>query len=276
MYKEIIYEVDGPCAIITMNRPEQLNAWTDTMGDEIRQAFHQAEHDDNVVGIIFTGADRAFCSGADLSLLDNIVSGGRPGSSAISTPGDATLDEGYRQTYSYIASIRKPVIAAIHGACVGMAIPIALFCDLRFATAKAFFMTAFAQRGLIAEWGSSWLLPRMVGNANAMDMLLSSRRVYAEEAQKMGLVNRVCEQGQLINQAKAYIADLAQNCSPYSMAIIKRQLHQDWMNSLNDAQNNAESLMLSSFAGENFKEGVAAILEKRPPQFPPLKLGDND
>ena len=276
MYQEITYELDGPSAVITMNRPEQLNAWTDSMGDEIRQAFHQAEHDDNVVGIIFTGADRAFCSGADLSLLDKIVSGGRPDGSDIPTPGDASLDEGYRQTYSYNASIRKPVIAAIHGACVGMAIPIALFCDLRFATPKAFFMTAFAQRGLIAEWGSSWLLPRMVGNANAMDMLLSSRRVYAEEAKQMGLINRVCEQEQLINEAKAYIANLAENCSPYSMAIIKRQLHADWMNSLNDAQHIAEDLMLKSFAGENFKEGVAAILEKRPPNFPPLKLDDNN
>ncbi|ARN75691.1 enoyl-CoA hydratase-related protein [Oceanicoccus sagamiensis] len=276
MYQEITYAVDGPSAIITMNRPEQLNAWTDSMGDEIRQAFHQAEHDDTIVGIIFTGADRAFCSGADLSLLDNIVDGGRPDGSNITPPGDNTLDAGYRQTYSYIASIRKPVIAAIHGACVGMAIPIALFCDLRFATPKAFFMTAFSQRGLIAEWGSSWLLPRMVGNANAMDMLLSSRRVYAEEAKQMGMINRICEQDQLISQAKDYIADLAQHCSPYSMAIIKRQLHQDWMNSLDDAQKNAEDLMLKSFAGDNFKEGVAAILEKRAPNFPPLQLGDND
>jgi len=276
MYKEITYEVDGPSAIITMNRPEQLNAWTDSMGDEIRQAFHAAEHDDNVVGIIFTGADRAFCSGADLSLLDKIVAGGRPDGSDTPTPGDDSIGEDYRQTYSYIASIRKPVIAAVHGACVGMAIPIALFCDLRFATPKAFFMTAFAQRGLIAEWGSSWLLPRMIGNANAMDMLLSSRRVYAEEAKQMGLVNRICEQEDLINQAKSYISDLAQNCSPYSMAIIKRQLHQDWMNSLDEAQKKAEGLMLNSFAGENFKEGVAAILEKRAPDFPPLKLSDND
>lgn len=137
-------------------------------------------------------------------------------------------------------------------------------------------MTAFSKRGLIAEWGSSWLLPRMIGNGNAMDMLLSSRRVYADEAKTMGLINRVYEQDELINEAKKYINDLDQHCSPYSMAIIKRQLHQDWMNNIDDAQSNAENLMLESFAGENFKEGVASIMEKRSPRFPPLKIQNRD
>ena len=276
MYKEIRFEIDGPCAIITLNRPEQLNAWTLSMGDEIRRAFAAAEQDTNVVGIIFTGAGRAFCSGADLSLLDGVSSTDLNDHAGSAMPGEKTIGTSYRQTYSYIASIRKPVIAAIHGPCIGMGIPIALFCDLRFATPESFFMTAFAQRGLIAEWGSSWLLPRMIGNTHAMDMLLSSRRVYAEEAKDMGMINRICEQSELINEAKRYIADLADSCSPYSMAIIKRQLHQDWMNSLDVAQNNAMDLMLASFAGENLKEGLAAITEKRAAKFPPLKLDDSD
>ena len=276
MYKEILYEVDGPCAIITMNRPKQLNAWTLSMGDEIRKAFTVAEQDTDVVGIIFTGSERAFCSGADLRLLDSILSNGVGDSSESTMPGDNTIGDSYRQTYSYIASIRKPVIAAIDGPCVGMGIPIALLCDLRFATSESFFMTAFAQRGLIAEWGISWLLQRMIGNTHAMDMLLSSRRVYAEEAKVMGMINRLCEQSDLINDAKRYIADLAKSCSPYSMAIIKRQLHQDWMNNFDVAQSNAEALMLASFAGENFKEGLAAITEKRDAKFPPLKLDNSD
>lgn len=272
MYTQITYQVEGPVATITLNRPAQLNAWTDTMAEEVRQAFTEAEQDTQVVGIIFTGADRAFCAGADLSLLDAITEGGRPGESALPTPGDPATGADYRHTYSYIASIRKPVIAAIHGACVGMAVPIALFCDLRFASEKAFFMTAFSQRGLIAEWGSSWLLPRMIGNAHAMDMLLSSRRVYGEEACRMGLVNRVVPQQELLQQASDYIHELAKNCSPTSMAIIKRQLHRDWMNSLDTAQHQATELMLESFTGDDLKEGVAAIMEKRPPNFSPLDI----
>ena len=156
-----------------------------------------------------------------------------------------------------------------------MALPIALFCDLRFASDKAFFMTAFSQRGLIAEWGSSWLLPRMIGTTHAMDMLLSSRRVYADEAYRMGFVNRVVPHEQLIKQANEYIHDLAQNCAPNSMAIIKRQLHQDWMNSLDTAQDQAVELMLESFNGDDLKEGVAAIVEKRAPNFAPLDINDN-
>ncbi|MGK0501064.1 MAG: enoyl-CoA hydratase/carnithine racemase, partial [Oceanicoccus sp.] len=263
VFKEILYAVDGPSAVITLNRPAQLNAWTDTMGNEVRQAFHQAESDSRVIGIILTGAERAFCSGADLSLLDKITQNGKLDATNSDMPGDTDFSADYRQTYSYIASIRKPVIAAMHGACVGMAVPISLFCDLRFATPKAFFMTAFSQRGLIAEWGSSWLLPRIIGNANALDMLLSSRRVYAEEAKQMGLINRVVEHENLLSEAKAYINDLAQNCSPRSMAIIKRQLYQDWMNSFDSAQQTALKLMKDSFSSEDFKEGVASILAKR-------------
>lgn len=275
MYSQINYQVEGPVATITLNRPAQLNAWTDTMAEEVRQAFSDAEQDQQVIGIILTGAERAFCAGADLSLLDAITTGGRPAESALPTPGDAATGPDYRHTYSYIAAIRKPVIAAIHGACVGMAVPIALFCDLRFASEQAFFMTAFSQRGLVAEWGSSWLLPRMIGNTHAMDMLLSSRRVYAEEACHMGLINRVVPQEQLLQQAKDYIHDLAQHCSPTSMAIIKRQLHQDWMNSLDTAQHQAMELMLESFTGADLKEGVAAIMEKRPPRFSPLVINKN-
>lgn len=276
MYKEILYHVEGPVATITLNRPAQLNAWTNSMADEVRQAFSEAEENPQVVGIIFTGADRAFCAGADLSLLDAITQGGRPPEAATPTPGDSELGPDYRQAYSYIASIRKPVIAAIHGACVGMAVPIALFCDLRFASAEAFFMTAFSRRGLVAEWGSSWLLPRMIGNGHAMDMLLSSRRVYAEEAQQMGLVNRVVPQQQLLQEASDYIHELAQNCSPNSMAIIKRQLHQDWMHSLETAQNQSMELMLDSFSGSDLKESITAMVEKRSPQFAPLKINKNN
>lgn len=269
-FSEIIYQVDGSAAIITLNRPAQLNAWTDSMGDEVRQAFELAETDSQVVGIIFTGADRAFCAGADLSILDKILTTGDLGVPAASMPGDASYSADYRQTYSYIASIRKPVIAAIHGACVGMALPLALFCDLRFASTEAYFITAYSQRGLIAEWGCSWMLPRLVGNAHALDMLLSSRRIGANEALGMGMLNRVVPAAELLAQAKSYIADLALNCSPTSMSIIKRQIYQDWMQSLEHSQIHAEELLLQSFHGADFKESIAAMTEKRPAKFKTL------
>lgn len=274
MFTEILYDVDAPVATITLNRPAQLNAWTDTMANEIRDALGQAERDETVVGIIITGADRAFCAGADLGLLESILAAGDLQQDEIPMPGDDTALPDYRQTYSYIASVRKPVIAAIHGACVGMAVPIALFCDLRFATEEAFFMTAFSQRGLVAEWGSSWLLPRFVGNGHALDMLYSSRRVYGKEALSIGLVNRVVHANDLLAEAKNYIHELAKNCSPVSMAIMKRQVYSDWMKSLDEAQASAEQLMLESFTGDSFKEGVASVMEKRPPVFPPLRVED--
>jgi enoyl-CoA hydratase/carnithine racemase len=272
MFKHILYTVDGPAATITLNRPAQLNAWTETMGNEVREAFALAERDQAVVGIILTGAERAFCAGADLGLLESILAKGDLRQKDSPMPGDRDSIADYRQTYSYIASLRKPVIAAIHGACVGMAVPIALFCDLRFVSEQAFFMTAFSQRGLVAEWGSSWLLPRMVGNAHALDMLFSSRRVYGQEAVTMGLANRVIQADELLAEARNYIGELAKNCSPLSMAIIKRQLYQDWMQSLEQAQQEAGKLMLESFSSENFQEGVSSIMEKRPPKFPPLKI----
>ena len=274
-YQSILTEVDGPLGILTMNKAERHNAFDEVLIAEITSGLLELEANPQVRAVVLSSTGKSFCAGADLSLLDAITTGGRPAESALPTPGDAATGPDYRHTYSYIAAIRKPVIAAIHGACVGMAVPIALFCDLRFASEQAFFMTAFSQRGLVAEWGSSWLLPRMIGNTHAMDMLLSSRRVYAEEACHMGLINRVVPQEQLLQQAKDYIHDLAQHCSPTSMAIIKRQLHQDWMNSLDTAQHQAMELMLESFTGADLKEGVAAIMEKRPPRFSPLVINKN-
>ena len=270
MYEQILYEVEDPVAIITLNRPEKLNAWTDQMHTEIRDAFQQAEQDDRVVGIILTGAGRAFCAGADMSRLEATVDEGTTATSDVEqhlTMGDPSVHAGFRQRYSYMASLRKPVIAAINGPCVGMAVPITCFCDMRFASDKAMFMTAFVRRGLIAEWGSSWMLPRLVGMAHAMDLLLSSRKVSAAEAERMGLVNRVVPGDQLLDEAKSYIQELADNCSPRSMAIMKRQLYQHWLTDLDTAWNESFGLMANSFDAPDFKEGVESFVEKRSPEF---------
>ena len=274
-YSEILYEVDGPAAVVTLNRPDRLNAWTSTMGYELKHALARAEADDQVVAIIVTGAGRAFCAGADLNLLAGLASGS-VSDGTLTVPkadaGDADVDPGYRQTYSYLASLSKPLIAAINGACVGMALPIACFCDLRFAGPDATFHTAFARRGLVAEWGLSWILPRLVGPGHALDLLFSARKVGADEAERMGLVNAVVRTD-LLEHCKQYVATLAQHCSPHSMHVMKRQLYADLLCDASTALDRSTALMLESFKGDDLKEGVSSFLEKRPPRFRRLGSG---
>jgi enoyl-CoA hydratase/carnithine racemase len=167
-----------------------------------------------------------------------------------------------------VASLRKPVIAAVNGPVAGMAVPIVLACDLRFASDRASFTTAFSRRGLVAEWGISWLLQRLVGTAHALDLLFSARKIDAVEAERIGLVNRVVPHDELLPFVRAYAEDLAANCSPASMAIMKRQVWQHWTASLDAAEREAVQLMLESFTRPDFREGVTSFLEKRPPRFP--------
>ena len=270
MYEEILYEVDEPLATVTLNRPDRLNAWTDRMAAEVKHAMAAAEADESVAVILFTGAGRGFCAGADMKNLQALSSGGGKRSSfeeLAAEPGDPEM-EGFRQTYTYLMSIRKPVIAAINGPCAGMAMPIALACDMRFASDRAVFTTAFARRGLIAEWGIGWLLPRLTGSAHALDLLFTGRRVDAAEAERIGLVNRVVPHDELLKFSREYLLDLAANCSPSSMAVMKRQVYQDLSERLGPAEKKAVKLMLESFERPDFREGVKSFLEKRPPKFP--------
>ena len=272
MYEEIVYEVTDPVATVTLNRPAVLNAWTTRMGAELRHALAAAEQDTRVVAVVITGAGRGFCSGADLKDLKAITEGGRqaaPPAELEADPGDPAMAD-FRGTYTWMASLRKPVIAGVNGPVAGMAVPIVLACDLRFASDRASFTTAFSRRGLVAEWGISWLLQRLVGTAHALDLLFSARKVDAEEAARIGLVNRVVPHDELLPFVHAYAADLAANCSPASMAIMKRQVWQHWTASLDTAEREAVQLMLESFTRPDFREGVTSFLEKRPPRFPRL------
>jgi enoyl-CoA hydratase/carnithine racemase len=183
-------------------------------------------------------------------------------------PGDPSMGSDFRGTYTYLTSIRKPVIAAINGPCAGMAVPISLFCDMRFASDKAVFTTAFSRRGLIAEWGISWILPRLVGPAHALDLLMSARKLDAAEAERIGLVNRVLPHDELMPFVYDYARDMAANASPTSMRIMKRQVYGDLTAELGDAHAQAVRLMLESFDRPDFREGVQSFLEKRPPKFP--------
>ncbi|MET0911128.1 MAG: enoyl-CoA hydratase-related protein [Ilumatobacteraceae bacterium] len=280
MYDEILYEVDDPVAVITLNRPESLNAWTDTMGGEITDAMQRAAADKSVVGIVVTGAGRAFCAGADMNLLSGIAAGGdgggvaaapsRVGPSNAASGGDPEGD--FAGRFPSLMAIDKPIIAAVNGAVAGMAYPFALCCDLRVVTPDALFLTAFAQRGLIAEWGLSWVLPRLVGPAVALDLLLSSRRVKGEEALTLGLANYLVPADELLDFCRNYIVDLAAKCSPASMAVMKRQVYEQLHAGLGSAERDAQRLMVESFGRPDFGEGVRSFVEKRPPQFP--RIGD--
>jgi len=270
LYEQILYDVEDPVATVTLNRPAQLNAWTNRMAAEVKHAMAAAEADPRVVAIVLTGAGRGFCAGADMNQLQSIIEGERslamPAELA-ANPGDPGMDS-FRGTYTYLMSIRKPVVAAINGACAGMAVPIACCADLRFASDAAVFTTAFSRRGLIAEWGLAWLLPRLVGPAHALDLLFSARRIDAVEAERIGLVNRVLPGAELAKHVRAWAEDVAANCSPASLRVMKSQVWRNLTDALGDAERESVRLMLESFDRPDFREGVTSFLEKRPPKFP--------
>jgi len=271
--QETLYNVADRVAIITFNRPDKLNAWTAIMEREVRSAIEEAERDENVRVIILTGAGRGFCAGADMSLLSSVAESGvdervrkQASSSSTSWPVDGVRAD-FRKKYSYFPAVGKPVIAAINGPVVGLGLVIALYCDLRFASDAARFSTAFARRGLIAEYGLAWILPRLVGHANALDLLFSARMVDSGEALRMGLVNQIFPQDSFLAKVNEYARDVAANSSPRSTRIIKRQVYDAMFQTLEEAFDVAEREMLASLQCEDFKEGVAHFLEKRAPTF---------
>jgi len=270
---DILYDVSEGIATITLNRPDKLNAWTGQMGLEVRAAMEAAQADDGVRVIILTGAGRGFCAGADMSLLNELAAKGHDAQAAqvLGHQRQSKFGEDerpdYLGTYSYFPSIKKPVIAAINGHAVGLGFILSLYCDLRFASSEAKFGTAFARRGLIAEYGVAWILPRLIGPANALDLLLSARIIDAAEAQRMGLANRVFPSETFMAQVREYALELVKNVSPRSMAVIKRQVYHALLQTLEEAAASAEEEILKSLRSEDFREGVAHFAEKRPPKF---------
>ena len=255
---DVVYKsVEDGVATITLNRPERLNAWTGEMENLYFDALVECENSAEVRAIVVTGAGRGFCAGADMQDLQAIGNGGI----------DPSRLEAERRPQTFPLSIGKPIIAAINGACAGLGLVQALMCDLRFAATGAKLTSAFARRGLVAEHGISWLLPRLVGPARALDVLLSARVVLAEEACAMGLVNRVVAPELLLEETISYARELAVSSSPASMATIKRQVYADLEGGLGDALARADELMLASFGATDFQEGVTSFLERRDPRF---------
>ena len=270
--QETLYQVADRVATITLNRPDKLNAWTAIMEGEVRAAMEEAEQDKNVCVIVLTGAGRGFCAGADMSLLSTVAEKGLDEARRAQAVQPASGSrEGaradFRKKYSYFPAITKPVIAGINGPVVGLGLVIALYCDFRFASDGARFGTAFAQRGLIAEYGMAWMLPRLVGHANALDLLFSARMIDAAEALRMGLVNQIYPQQAFLESVQKYAMNMAANVSPRSLRVIKRQVYDAMFQTLAESFESSEQEMLASLQSEDFKEGVAHFIEKRAPAF---------
>ncbi|MGA8600534.1 MAG: enoyl-CoA hydratase [Beijerinckiaceae bacterium] len=265
-YEQILYRVEERVAVVTLNRPDRLNAWTPVMQAEVKAAMRAATGDPQVRVIVLTGAGRGFCAGADMSALQGIQSGERR-ERAPEEPFDRHAHQSFQRTHSYFPSVPKPIIAAVNGPCAGLGMVIALYADMRFASQNAVFMTAFSRRGLVAEHGISWLLPRLVGLANAADLLFSARRVEAREAKEIGLVNRVFAAEKFETEVLAYAKMLASEVSPRSLAEMKREIWNAQFQTLGEAIEAADKDMAASFASEDFKEGVAHFVEKRAPAF---------
>ncbi|MEU4543046.1 enoyl-CoA hydratase-related protein [Nonomuraea dietziae] len=257
MSELVLSSIDEGVLTLTFNRPDRLNAWTDAMGRRYFDLLEQAEKDPSVRAIVVTGAGRGFCSGADFQTL-----------SAIQTGSYSEKPDPRPNTFP--TTIRKPIIAAVNGACAGLGMVHALVCDLVFTAEEAKWTTAFPRRGLVAEYGLSWVLPRLMGQQRAMDVLLSGRVFTGREAFEMGLVNRAVAAQSLLQEAQGYARELALYSSPASMDVIKRQVWGDWDHTLEESAANAVREMMASFGRADFAEGVASFLERRAPDFPSL------
>lgn len=265
----VLYEVSEGVATVTLNRPHRLNAWTGRMHTEYRRRLADAEADSAVRAIVVTGAGRGFCAGADTAALTRHAEAGRYDDGVrepLANPGYGTRSE-FDHPFAFHFGMSKPVIAALNGAAAGVGFVLACFCDLRFASEGAKLTTSAPRLGLPAEYGLSWVLPRLVGLGRAADLLLSSRVVLAEEAASMGLVNRVLPPDELLDHAHGYARTLASEVSPASLRVTKQQLYGDQHDDLGTSVGRAEALLEQMMTEPDYAEGVNAWLEHRPPRF---------
>lgn len=245
--------------VITLNNPDRMNAWSAAMSKRFFERLAEFRSNPSVKVVVITGAGKGFCPGADMDALNQIRANPAGGAGPATGAG----------RFSDLLSYPKPVIAAMNGAAAGVGFVLAVFCDLRFAASGIKLTTSFSRRGLIAEYGSSWALPRLIGSARALDLLLSGRVITADEAERMGLVNAVHPAEELMDKVMAYADDMAVNCCPASWATMKRQVYGDWLRDADASTTDAIHLMNESVKQADFQEGVQSFLDKRPPVFAP-------
>lgn len=278
---EVLYTIKDRVATIMLNRPDRLNATNLTLPYSVSKAMLLAANDPKVRVIVLTGAGRAFCAGADRLRLEN----GREGAPRpIYPPDDPNFfaqvtdkkgpDLGKEfmdvRRYSYFMRIGKPVIAGLNGAVAGGGMIPALCADIRLAADNMFFTTSFAQRGLIAEHGISWLLPRLVGPSRALELMMTARRLQAQEALDMGLVNRVFPQATFRDDVQEFAKHIAETVSPRSLAVMKRQVWKAMFQTFSEALGVADTELELSVKTADYIEGVSHFLEKRKAHFPDM------
>ena len=261
-YEQILYGVADGVGTVTLNRPEKLNAWTSQMGREVEQALAEAAEDDAVRVVVITGAGRAFCSGADLSLLAQLSGEGKDvaaslGSELFATPFNV-----------YLPRFPKPLLAAINGPCVGMGLIFALYSDIRYASSSARLSTVFAKLGLIAEWGAAWILPRLVGLSRSFEILYGAQIYDADEALRMGLVSAVFPEESFAEEVQKRALHMASAVSPRAVQVMRAQVYAGLEQTNDEAHAHADREMRASLVSADFREGVTAYLGKRPPVFP--------
>jgi enoyl-CoA hydratase/carnithine racemase len=274
-YQHILVETVSFITTITLNRPAKLNAWTPLMADEVSHAIHEAGNSAATRCIVITGAGRGFCAGADMGRLQDRVESTEPRThepvhqTDAGFPGAPGPDVAkyYPGRFGYLCACPKPIIAAINGACAGVGLVLALYADIRFTCDSAKFTTAFAARGLIAEHGVAALLPRLVGEAQALDLLLTARKFTGAEAAELRLVNKSLPDEKLMDHVYSFARMLANDVSPLSVAVIKRQVRAAQEQSFAESLAAADAEMARSFASPDFKEGVRSFVERRPPAF---------
>ena len=272
-YQQITTAVDDGVMTLTLNRPERLNAWTEAMEAEFRRAIEAAEADTAVRAIVVTGAGRGFCAGADMDILEAGTRGTAAGDATAAAPAGGAqtaapegLDRNYAWRFSYLLKVPKPIFAAINGPVAGIGLCMTLFCDFRYMAEGQKLTTAFAKRGLIAEHGASWMLPRIVGLTNALDLLMSARTLMTDEAERFGLVRARPADG-FLAAVQGLAREWTHAASPRSIGVIKRQVYDGLFQDLDAAWRRADADMVASFDSEDFQEGVAHFLEKRAPRF---------
>ena len=272
--KNTEYEVDSQgVAIIWLNRPHRMNAWTGRLHTEYRHLLERANSDTAVRAIVVTGRGRGFCVGGDSQALSGHADRGGydPGISAdIAKPGFGT-DEHFDASFAYHFGLDKPVIAAMNGPAAGVGLALACFADLRFAVPGVKFTTAHGKLNLPAEYGLSWMLPKIVGLGRANDLLLTSRVFTSDEALTLGFVNQIFEPAELVAQTVAYAHQLIASVSPNSLRQTRWQIYKDLHRDVASAVIESERLIEDMAMEEDFKEGIAALVEKRPPDWPSIK-----